>query len=140
MVGMQLTSIEHANRFADTAKCLTKSSTDSTHLGTRYAKLISLLWRRPPTQPNKPFPDQNLETPDEVDYLYPANQKPLEGDLSLNAFSWLDLSAVGDYATRNNNLTHHYSDFDFADMNQSYLDGFAENQQWFDNSSPSFIF
>jgi hypothetical protein len=139
MVSVLYILLRSAN-ILDTVICLTKSSTDSTHLGTRYAKLLSLLWRRPPKQPNKPLDEQNMETPEEIDYMYPANQKPLEGDLSLNAFSWLDLSAVGDFATRNNNMSQGYAQFDFADMNQSYLDGFTENQQWYDNSSPSFIF
>jgi hypothetical protein len=72
--------------------------------------------------------------------MYPANQKPLEGDLSLNAFSWLDLSAVGDFATRNANTTQGYPEFDFTDMNQSYLDGFTENQQWYDNGASAITF
>ena len=128
----------------ETVMCLRKSSTNTSHIGTRYAKLISLLWRRPPKQ-KEPAPINvgPTSTPNGTAFppTVPSNDVS-ENDLSINAFSWLDLSAVGDFATRNNSVSLSFPDFDVPDTNNSYMDAFADNQQqqWFNNESPSFVF
>lgn len=125
----------------ETVICLRKSSTNASHIGTRYAKLITLLWRRPPKQ-KRPKPDTEQEaTPNGTKYQPTFEcQDQVGGDLSLNAFSWLDLSAVGDFATRNNSTALSFPDFGLEDTNNDYINGFVDNQQWFNDQSPSFVF
>lgn len=98
---------------SDTVQQLAKASACSNDVGDRYSRLIRLLWRKPPgpgrgsiaegaeiTRPPTallPPPSNmntNTETFDQTMYDHPAN--------NINAFSWLDLGAVGDFATNNN--------------------------------------
>jgi hypothetical protein len=126
----------------ETVICLRKSSTTSSHIGTRYAKLVSLLWRRPPKQKDVVRHVEPASTPNSTTYQPTiGSQDHPEADMSMNAFSWLDLSAVGDFATRNNSVSLSFPDLDIADTNNNYADTFAGGQtQWSNNESPSFIF
>lgn len=95
---------------ADAVDRLQKASACANDVGDRYSRLIRLLWRKPPTgnETRKDSIAQPLQqggashTPAEQQNLpnYEMGQNPT----SINAFSWLDLGAVGDFATNNNSI------------------------------------
>ncbi|KAK5163189.1 hypothetical protein LTR04_002691 [Oleoguttula sp. CCFEE 6159] len=98
----------------DTIDRLQKASACPNDLGDRYSRLIRLLWRKPPSGPG--VPENNTTQPvasnthnsslssdrsEHQQMIYDAFNNPT----SINAFSWLDLEAVGDFATNNNSIS-----------------------------------
>lgn len=84
-----------------TTDVLKRASAGPDDIGTRYARLLELLWKSksaPAASPAAAQPSNNLQMqstfpnsfPDQSNYVYfsPAND-----------FSWLDLEAVGDYVS-----------------------------------------
>jgi hypothetical protein len=104
-----------------TIERLQKASMGSNHMGSRYARLLQMLWRKAPkrTDPREshrqsidtrmqgqgPPPDSNNPTPPNFD----RNQQFMgmnQGQMGLappGTFSWLDLGATWNFATQNNN-------------------------------------
>jgi hypothetical protein len=82
---------------ARTTEVLKQASAGTDDVGSRYARLLELLWKAKPANPstelqtNSDFPMQTaLPNPVADPYMHfsPAND-----------FSWLDLEAVGDYVS-----------------------------------------
>lgn len=77
----------------DTISRLQKAGVNQDHMGTRYAQLLLMLWRATPSKDD-----------DRTSMASPEVQP--------GAFSWLDLEAVGNFATYNyNNRVDLTSDF-----------------------------
>ncbi|OQO01210.1 hypothetical protein B0A48_13453 [Cryoendolithus antarcticus] len=95
----------------DAVDKLQKASTCANDVGDRYSRLLRLLWRKPPSRG-----DVNRAGEPVNQHTYPAGtsmpqqmgprdvQQQMQNPASINAFSWLDLGAVGDFATTNNSL------------------------------------
>lgn len=124
----------------DVVERLRKASACANDVGDRYSRLIKLLWRKPPVQqvpgagnaggngagdyhgndattaqtarPGSIAGITDMQQPDQG--MFDQLNKPT----SINAFSWLDLSAVGDFATNNNSISGSLPDG---------LDGFDES-------------
>ncbi|KAF2772560.1 hypothetical protein EJ03DRAFT_306921 [Teratosphaeria nubilosa] len=122
----------------DTVDKLQKSSACANDVGERYSRLIRLLWRKPPgrasiaegadiTRPQSranggPSISGSGQGPTETAVYDQANMPP-----SINTFSWLDLPAVGDFATQNNSISGSLDGFDRFD--ESSADGFGGFEQ-----------
>lgn len=86
---------------SETIVRLQRASVDQNDMGTRYACLLCQLWRKRATQPN------DVNQPRRTDFA----ADPLEENSGIqvrqgpgvhhNAFSWLDLDAVGSFAAQN---------------------------------------
>lgn len=130
----------------ETVSRLQKSSTSRAHVGARYAKLINLLWRRPPKQNigDATKPSANGTGLNGINNTQQNQQAMniMDGSFPLNTFSWLDLDSVGTFASQNNgtNFSPSYADLAFMqeDMNAA-LDG-MDSQQWFNDSTPGYVF
>jgi len=119
----------------DTIDKLQKASACSNDVGDRYSRLIRLLWRKPPrhgsvadgadiTRPTTAQPsaggsmhEQNIQATYEA-----VNAVP-----SINNFSWLDLPAIGDFATSNNSISGSMDGLEHFDTNSA--DGFSGFEQ-----------
>jgi hypothetical protein len=95
---------------SDTMDMLQKSSACANDVGDRYSRLIRLLWRKAPghrgsiadpSEITRPGTAQN-GGPSAQDRAGETNAMEIVPP-SINQFSWLDLSAVGDFAVENNN-------------------------------------
>ena len=130
----------------ETVSRLQKSSTSPAHVGARYAKLINLLWRRPPKQGNAETTKANANGTDLNGVNTNQHNQPImnvvDGSFPLHTFSWLDLDSVGIFATQNNGtgISPSYADLAFMpdDMNVA-LEG-VDSQQWFNDSTPNYVF
>jgi hypothetical protein len=127
----------------ETVSRLQKSSTSPTHVGARYAKLINLLWRRPPkhnpADTAKTTSTSNTITNTQADQ---NAMNMIDNNIPLGTFSWLDLDSVGNFATQNNanNFSPNYPDLAFMpeDVNVA-LEG-VDSQQWFNDTTPNYVF
>jgi len=98
----------------DAIERLHRASACANDIGDRYSRLIRLLWRKAPN-PGSPISDKSASSSAPQDMRggstttvadesqVPASEQTIV-PTSINAFSWLDLSAVGDYATNNNSI------------------------------------
>jgi hypothetical protein len=112
-----------------TIERLQKASMGANHMGSRYARLLQLLWRKPPKHPSKQ--GQNQQRPSTIDSrlqsgggqntndpsssaqnpnqqqfdpnnpnTFPPNMNQM-GPGGGQGFSWLDLGATWNFATQN---------------------------------------
>lgn len=144
----------------DTIEKLQRASACPNDIGDRYSRLIKLLWRKNPAargsiaeganthraslsaQRSVPAGDINGAAESLDQNLYDVPDGP-----SINTFSWLDLPAVGEFATQNNANSMSGS-MDIDRFDDSSADGFGgfepnmmampQNFQW-NNLSPSGI-
>jgi hypothetical protein len=106
-----------------TIERLQKASVGANHMGSRYARLLQLLWRKPPKHNNRshrPSIDARLKPTNPNDPSSSAPQDPNQFDPSNSfgnmgqgqmgvgpgggtGFSWLDLGATWNFATQNGN-------------------------------------
>lgn len=140
---------------SDTLDNLQKSSACPNDIGDRYSKLLRLLWRRPPggrggrnsiVDPGDPMPatmHRSVEGEGDGAHTIPVDAPPP----SINAFSWLDLGAVGDFAVENNNSISGSMMDGLDSFDDSSADGFSQlgydakmTQFWNDMSPSDFIF
>lgn len=145
----------------DTVDKLERASACTNDVGDRYSRLIRLLWRKPPgrgvTEPNADVSRattaapmnsatdnmNNMQPMDQQAAMYPQNNVNMGP--SINTFSWLDLPAVGDFATQNAGMTGSMDAFDRFD--DSSTDGYNNfdpsimmpQQYAWNNISPSGI-
>lgn len=125
---------------------LKKSNAEPGHIGSRYARLISLLWRRPPRRrPNPTQPTSATNQVEEFDLNQSANEalEVTNGDFSLNTFSWLDLDSVGNFATANNSVSPSFMDFVHTNeepVEQAYSTAPMDSQQWFTDRPQDLVF
>jgi hypothetical protein len=140
----------------DTVDKLQSASACPNDVGDRYSRLVRLLWRKPPgrasiaegageiTRPTtaQPMPPTGAHNPsDQPMYEQQIHQPP-----SINTFSWLDLPAVGEFATQNNSISGSLDGFDRFD--ESSADGFGGFEQnlvmpqfaWTDQAPNGIIF
>jgi hypothetical protein len=125
---------------------LRKSSTTGSDMGSRYARLLQLLWNRP-TKRAQTQPPQKIR-PQSIDHLLiqPPDQQNMvpEGHVydpnsynalqianadgvppSGNTFSWLDLGAAFSFATQNNTLAQTAGELPDMSMGDSSSSGFS---------------
>jgi hypothetical protein len=98
-----------------TIDVLQKASAGANHMGSRYSRLLQLLWRkglkkRPPKEKPRPQSIDSILQPQNAGMsnteVYDPNtygglQMPNAVDGYTNTFSWLDLGAAWTYATQN---------------------------------------
>ena len=133
----------------ETVTRLQKSSTSTAHVGARYAKLINLLWKRPPkqnddSQTKAPSSSSNAENHAGGGSDAPAMSTASgTAGIPINAFSWLDLDSVGNFAAQNNasGFSSGFADLSFVpeELNAVTMDG-INSQQWFNDTNPGYIF
>lgn len=148
-----------------TIERLQKASAGMNHMGSRYARLLQLLWRKTPKY-NKlrdPPPSQNRDTQPKVSYhtngsgatAFAAsnfNNGALAKNHANNAevpsnapgtFSWLDLGATWNFATQNNTVNGNASDSDdlLVDTGMGTFDmGLSTDYTLLDVDNPNFLF
>jgi hypothetical protein len=111
----------------DTTERLEKASIGTNHMGSRYARLLRMLWRKAPKRPRDPQqrpnpsnwnpaisnPSASTQQPSSTfnpSGQYPLPLNPINMDNTNQrqprpgnaAFSWLDLGATWSFATQNN--------------------------------------
>jgi hypothetical protein len=112
-----------------TIERLQKASVGANHMGSRYARLIQLLWRKVPqrnglleTQHRQSI-DSRVTAPQDHSKSGPqSNFDPTnvggmggmgdEGLTSSGTFSWLDLGATWNFATQNNTVPESSADLE----------------------------
>ena len=131
----------------ETVARLQKSSTSAAHVGSRYARLISLLWKRPPkqnsdgvgkTQRGETIDGTNTGQPEQ-----PVMGNTVGGGMPLNTFSWLDLDSVGTFAAQNtaNPFSPGFTDFNYVPEDLNAVTGPGiDSQQWFNDTGPNYVF
>ncbi|CAG7956868.1 unnamed protein product [Penicillium olsonii] len=81
---------------ARTTQVLKQASAGTDDVGSRYARLLELLWKPKPTNPSA---DQTAEFPMQTPLPNPVTDPGYMQFSPANDFSWLDLEAVGDYVS-----------------------------------------
>lgn len=137
----------------DTVEKLQQASACPNDVGDRYSRLIRLLWRRPPKVPNGADITRPSTAHAQTSGSTSAGTEQPGLDMqhnptSINAFSWLDLGAVGDFATNNNSISGSLMD-GIDRFEESSADGYSnwdhnmlDTQQlaWQGISPPGVIF
>jgi hypothetical protein len=133
---------------------LQKASVGANHMGSRYARLIQLLWRKAPTandQRKGSIPQatdghlkQQYTNPAAFPSGFHANQGNL-GNMEFNpsgTFSWLDLGATWNFATQNNSISGGSPDDGVLDAGMNLLDmrGMMTDYSLLDRDNPNLIF
>jgi hypothetical protein len=108
---------------SQTIERLQKASMGSNHMGSRYARLLQMLWRKAPKRTDaREVHRQSIDMrmqglPQDPNNSGPSNFDPSQQFIGLNqglnqgqmglappgTFSWLDLGATWNFATQNNN-------------------------------------
>lgn len=146
----------------DTIDKLERASACPNDIGDRYSRLVKLLWRKSPGRgsiaegANIQRANLGLQRPvgSDMDGVGPSdpagpNVYDAPNGPSISSFSWLDLPAMGEYATQNNANSMSGS-MDLDRFDDSSADGFAafeqnmlampQNFQWNDMSPSGVIF
>lgn len=113
---------------------LQMASTGKNHMGSRYARLLQLLWRKTPTPADYHKALQPKPIEDGLKQLDPVasssspwfdQSQGSVGEVSFvpsDTFSWLDLGATWSFATQNNNMNECPLDDDMVDTGPNLLD------------------
>ena len=113
---------------------LQMASTGKNHMGSRYARLLQLLWRKTPTPADYHKALQPKPIEDGLKQLDPVasssspwfdQSQGSVGEVSFvpsDTFSWLDLGATWSFATQNNNINESPLDDDMVDTGPNLLD------------------
>lgn len=106
----------------DTISRLQRASTNRHHMGAKYSRLLHMLWRATPSKD-----DRNAMASPEAQH---------------GAFSWLDLDAVGNFATHNNSTTASVTDFDdlIGDLNNPVNMTLFTDYRWLSDDNMNMIF
>ncbi|CAK4033166.1 related to 3-oxoacyl-[acyl-carrier- ] reductase [Lecanosticta acicola] len=117
----------------DTMENLQKSSACPNDVGERYSRLVKLLWRKPPGRAGSIAEPADIARPATAQAggqgMPGPNGEPNPMDAappSINAFSWLDLGAVGDFAVENNNSVSGSMMDNLDRFEDSSVDGFSQ--------------
>jgi len=97
----------------ETISLLQRASANPNDMGSRYSRLLHLLWRKTPMKADKIGNTQPRWDPSQMRPVEngQAPQGLAMSNLETNqlanhsAFSWLDLDAVGNFATQNNSVS-----------------------------------
>jgi hypothetical protein len=139
---------------------LQKASSCQNDVGDRYSRMLRLLWRKSPPQPGAPPPNGNEPTYQQTsqsahvtaqtEQQNPMNidQTPQGAYTNAFTFSWLDLHAVGDFATNNNgNMMDSYESLDevpgqsaYGHFDPNFVQGQQQQMGWNGFSAPGIIF
>lgn len=140
---------------------LQKASSCQNDVGDRYSRMLRLLWRKPSPQTAAPNGNGNEPT-----YQAAANnaqqataqaeqqaqmnmdQTPQQVYNNAFTFSWLDLHAVGDFATHNNgeSMMENYEGLDdgsgaaYGHFDPNFVQGQQQQIGWNGFSAPGIIF
>lgn len=114
----------------DTIDRLQQASACANDVGDRYSRLIRLLWRKPPPRQSVAEGAADITRPNTAQAgptsngngMPPFDPAIFDGN-DVNAFSWLDLGAVGDFALTNNESVGSLDGFEH--LNDSPSGGFA---------------
>jgi hypothetical protein len=131
---------------------LQKASVGANHMGSRYARLIQLLWRKAPI----PTDQRKVSIPPSMDghlkqqYTDPTSLPfgPNQGSMGnmeftpSGTFSWLDLGATWNFATQNNSISGGSPDDGIMDTGMNLLDmrGMMTDYSLLDRDNPNLIF
>ncbi|KUJ12183.1 uncharacterized protein LY89DRAFT_688641 [Mollisia scopiformis] len=116
-----------------TIERLQRASVGANHMGSRYARLLQLLWRKAPKRSGAPphatidsrltnntsAPSEPQQTFDQV--TYPMQSQNFNG--GGGGFSWLDLGATWNFATQNNGGNTNSSSGSAGDVGDGLADG-----------------
>jgi hypothetical protein len=139
---------------------LQKASSCQNDVGDRYSRMLRLLWRKAPPQPgtsqsngNEPTyqpASQNAPVTAQTEQQNQINMDQTQQGAYTNAFtfSWLDLHAVGDFATNNNgNMMDSYESLDevpgqsaYGHFDPNFVQGQQQQMGWNGFSAPGIIF
>jgi hypothetical protein len=92
----------------ETIDRLERAGVNRNHMGSRYSRLLHLLWRKVPSKHDE---TSNGQVRDDIGRAKPVEDNPVPQAFETSplanhgAFSWLDLEAVGNFATRNNSVS-----------------------------------
>lgn len=115
---------------------LQKASMGANHMGSRYARLIKLLWRKAPIPADQRKVSASIPPPMgshlKQQYTDPSSLSPgfdpNQGNIGnmeftpSGTFSWLDLGATWNFATQNNSITCSSPDDEVMDTGMNLLD------------------
>lgn len=143
---------------------LQKASSCQNDVGDRYSRMLRLLWRKPPPQQG-PQPGTSHSNGNEPTYQPTSqsahvtaqteqqnqmnmDQTPQGAYTNAFTFSWLDLHAVGDFATNNNgNMMDSYESLDevsgepaYGHFDPNFVQGQQQQMGWNGFSAPGIIF
>jgi hypothetical protein len=108
----------------DAISRLQKASIGQGHIGTKYARLLLLLWHATPAPNDK---RASIASP----------------EVQHGAFSWLDLDAVGTFATHNDDATasigSEFGDF-LGDPNYDPMSTLFTDYRWLSDDNPNMLF
>ncbi|THZ06910.1 hypothetical protein D6C93_01266 [Aureobasidium pullulans] len=139
---------------------LQKASSCQNDVGDRYSRMLRLLWRKPPPQApathmngnEQPYQAtaQNAQVPAQTEQQNHMNIEQTTQVPYNNAFtfSWLDLHAVGDFATNNNeSMMDSYEGLDdvsgepaYGHFDPNFVQGQQQQIGWNGFSAPGIIF
>jgi hypothetical protein len=135
----------------ETIDRLQKASVGANDMGSRYSRLLQLLWRKPPKNAKKGNRETQVDAgPTEAMRDGQTSQSldttALEAGQFTNngAFSWLDLDAVGTFATQDNSISgSNAGDFDGL-LGESGLFpsdmALFTDYRWLSDDNPNLIF
>ena len=150
MTDDELTGVRHM--IDQTIARLKKASMGKNHMGSRYAKLIQLLWRKPPVaaehrRRSVPHPMEGGLKPHYPDpSSLPQGFDPNQGNMgnmgySQSGFSWLDLGATWNFATQNNSVGGGSEEGSMdAEMNVLDMRGLMTDYSLLERDNPDLIF
>jgi hypothetical protein len=132
---------------------LQKASVGANHMGSRYARLIQLLWRKAPIpadqrKPPMPQPIDGHLKQQYTDPSFGPGFDPNHGNMGnmeftpSGTFSWLDLGATWNFATQNNSTSGGSPDDGIMDTGMNLLDlrGMMTDYSLLDRDNPNLIF
>lgn len=139
---------------------LQKASSCQNDVGDRYSRMLRLLWRKPPPQApathmngnEQPYQAtaQNAQVPAQTEQQNHMNIEQTAQVPYNNAFtfSWLDLHAVGDFASNNNeSMMDSYEGLDdvsgepaYGHFDPNFVQGQQQQIGWNGFSAPGIIF
>lgn len=133
---------------------LQRASVGANHMGSRYARLIQLLWRKAPipadqrkrsfAQPTEGHSRQHYSDAYSLQPGFYPNQGN-SGEMefpSSGTFSWLDLGATWNFATQNNSISSGSPDDGMYETGMSLLDmrGAMTDYSLLERDNPNLIF
>lgn len=133
---------------------LQKASMGANHMGSRYARLIQLLWRKAPISSDRRKPslpqtmEGGLKDPyADISSLQPGFD-PNQGSVGnmgftpSGTFSWLDLGATWNFATQNNSISGGSPDDGMIDTGMNLMDmrGLMSDYSLLERDNPNLIF
>lgn len=133
---------------------LQKASMGANHMGSRYARLIQLLWRKAPIPTDQRNASTLQPTAGHLKPQYtdpsslPPGFDPSHGNVGgmeytpSGTFSWLDLGATWNFATQNNSFSGGSPEDGVVDSGMNLLDmrGMITDYSLLDRDNPNLIF